>query len=76
MLKRMSTHTVMNTRTSVISERKVWFPHAECDLYTQSVIATRRGWFLHTECDFQTQCDFETHKCDYDTYNCVNITLC
>jgi hypothetical protein len=46
------THTVMNTRTSVIYERKVWFQHArvwfiylECNFYTQSVIATRRVWF-------------------------------
>jgi hypothetical protein len=71
------THTMMNTRTRVISERKVWFQHArvwfiyvECELYTQSVIATRRVWFLHAECNFQTQCDFDTHKCDDETYNC------
>jgi hypothetical protein len=43
------TYTVMNTRTSVISERKLWFQHArvwfiyvECDFHTQSVISTRR----------------------------------
>jgi hypothetical protein len=32
----------MDTRMSVISERKLWFQHAECDFYTQmSVISTR-----------------------------------
>jgi hypothetical protein len=43
------THTVKNSRTNVISERKVWFEHAwvwciyvECDFHTQSVISTRR----------------------------------
>jgi hypothetical protein len=43
------TRTVMNTRTSVISERNlcistrwVWFIYAECDFHTQSVISTHR----------------------------------
>jgi hypothetical protein len=56
------THTVMNTRTSVISERKVWFQHARvwfiyvgCDFHTLSVISTRRVWLPHAECDFYTQ---------------------
>jgi hypothetical protein len=35
----------------LISERKVWFQHAQV-------------WFIHTGCDFNTQRDFETHKCD------------
>jgi hypothetical protein len=39
-------HTVMTTRTSVISERKLLFQHvcfiyAECNFHTQSVILTR-----------------------------------
>jgi hypothetical protein len=71
------TNTVMNTRTNIISERKVWFQYArvwfiyvEWDCSTQSAIFTRSVWFLHAECNFQTQCDFDTHKCDNDTYNC------
>jgi hypothetical protein len=35
------THTEMNTRTNVISERKVWFQHA-------------RVWFIYVECDLYT----------------------
>jgi hypothetical protein len=49
---------------------RVWFIHAECDLYTKSGISTRRVWFIHGECKFYMQCDVETHKCDYDTYDC------
>jgi hypothetical protein len=45
---------------------RVWFPHAECDIYTQSVIFTRRVWFLHAYWNFHTQCDVETHKCVTD----------
>jgi hypothetical protein len=41
------THSVMFTRTSVFSERKVWFQHAKCDFYTQSVIYLCRVWFLY-----------------------------
>jgi hypothetical protein len=55
------TYTVMNSRTSVISESKVWFQHArvwfiyvESDFSTQSVTSTRRVWFLHAECDCHT----------------------
>jgi hypothetical protein len=63
----------MVTRSSVISERKVWFPHAEWDFYTQSVIATRcvilsrtnviatliQLWFQHAQVWFlHVQCDF------------------
>jgi hypothetical protein len=35
-------HAVMNTRTSVIYERKVWFIYVECNFYMQSLIRTRR----------------------------------
>jgi hypothetical protein len=51
------TLTVMNTRTSLISERKVWFQYA-------------RVWFTYVECNFHTQYDVETHKFDYDTRDC------
>jgi hypothetical protein len=71
------THTVMNTRTSIISWRKVWFQHAlvwfinaECDFHSHSVISTHRVYFLHAEINFHTKCDLETHKCDYDTHDC------
>jgi hypothetical protein len=35
------THTMINTRMNVISERKVWFQHA-------------RVWFIYVECDLYT----------------------
>jgi hypothetical protein len=98
------THSVIDTRMSVIFERKVWLQHAsvwfihvECDFHTQSVISTRRVlfphavwfwhaqmslrhlqlWFLHAECDVDThECDYDTHDCDYDTHTCQNHTLC
>jgi hypothetical protein len=71
------THTVMNTRTSINSERKEWFQHArvwftyvEWDFYTHSVISTRRVWFLHAECDFCTQSVISTRSvmCKSDFY--------
>jgi hypothetical protein len=48
---------VMNTRTSVISERKVKFPHAECDLqyHMQYDVETHK---------FDYDYDFNTHKSD------------
>jgi hypothetical protein len=63
-----ATHSVLITRTSVVSERKVWFQHArvwfihaefdfntkKCDFYTQSAISKRRVRFLPTECNFHT----------------------
>jgi hypothetical protein len=57
-----------DTRTSVISECKVWFQHAQvlfiyvecdfytqCNFYTQSGIYTRRVWFIHAEFNLHTQ---------------------
>jgi hypothetical protein len=45
----LGTHTVMNTRTSVISERKVWFQHgmSDCQIRRLERIQwrTRRIWF-------------------------------
>jgi hypothetical protein len=43
---------VITTCTSLISTRRVEFPHAECNFNTH-------------ECDFYTQCDYDTHECDY-----------
>jgi hypothetical protein len=40
--------------------------HAQCNCHTQSVIFTCSVWLLHAKY-FQRQCDFNTHKCDYDT---------
>jgi hypothetical protein len=64
--------SVIVTSSSVIYIRRVRFPHAKCDFYTQSV----------HECDYDTQ-DYDlntlkvvfytyeyendTHECDYDT---------
>jgi hypothetical protein len=41
-------HSVMVTRTSVISARKVWFLHAECYLHA-------KVWFLNVKCDYYIQ---------------------
>jgi hypothetical protein len=49
LLCEVHTHTVLNTRTSLISERKVWF------LTCTSVIYLRRVWFSHAECGLYTQ---------------------
>jgi hypothetical protein len=81
------THTVMNTRTSVIYLRRVWSPHAECDFYTQSnfhsqsAISTRRVWlpnavwFWHAQMWFQPAQERLTHaECDVDTYECDHDT--
>jgi hypothetical protein len=60
-------YTVMNTRTSVISERKVWFQDFnthQCDLYICRVR------FPQVECNFYTQSDIKTNRCDYDTHDC------
>jgi hypothetical protein len=50
----MSNTCILLWRTSVISERKVWFQHArvwfiyaKCGFHTQSVIFKRRVQFLH-----------------------------
>jgi hypothetical protein len=43
------THTVMNKRTNVISERKVWLQHA-------------RVWFIYVQLDFHTQSVISTHR--------------
>jgi hypothetical protein len=58
---------VIFTRTSVISERKVWFlyermwfRHAVLFIY---VVCD----FLYAECNFHTQCEFE-YECDYSTH--------
>jgi hypothetical protein len=69
---------VILTRIIVILTRRVWFIHAECDLYTQSVISIWRVWFQHAqmwfphaECDFDTyECDYDTNECDYDPHEC------
>jgi hypothetical protein len=51
----------MITRVIVISERKVVFPHSECNFPTQ--------------CDFDTQeCDYDTHDCDFNTHKCDFFT--
>jgi hypothetical protein len=43
---------MISTRTRMISNviytRRVWFPYAECDFYTQSVISTRSVIFTCT----------------------------
>jgi hypothetical protein len=54
--------SVIPTRTSMIYVCRVWFPHAECDFYTQSNV--------HTQCDVKMhKCDYDTHDCDFNTHN-------
>jgi hypothetical protein len=81
-------HTVMNTRTSVISEHKVWFICVECNFHTQSVFATRRVWFpnavwfwqakmwlRHLQMWFQHAQEWFLHaECDVDTYEFDYVT--
>jgi hypothetical protein len=73
----------MNTRTSVISERKVWFQQARvwfiyvgCDFHTQSVISIRRVWLQHAECDFYTQSVIATRRVWFVHAKCNFQTQC
>jgi hypothetical protein len=51
--------SVIMTLASVISTRRVWFLHAECNFHTHCDFDTH-------ECDNYTQnCDFNTHKSDF-----------
>jgi hypothetical protein len=34
------------------------------------VIYIRNVRFAHAECDLLTKCDFDTHKCDNDSFEC------
>jgi hypothetical protein len=66
----------MATRTSVISERKVWFQQTRV-WYTQSSISARRVRFLHAECNCETHThNYDTHNCDVHTHSVMVTRTC
>jgi hypothetical protein len=65
------THTVMNTRTSVISTHKVGFPHAKCDFNTQTVMLTRISVIMTLTKLIMTLIRVKTSLCVYKSLLCV-----